>query len=277
MQVVSVHRFPFVTTYCTKRSGGVCVLAIPARPSLSSSVYHTKLVTKAKMPYSLKGRNVLVTGGSRGLGALVCEKFAAEGANVAINYASSKERAEELAKKVESHGVKAVCIQADVEVPEDNARLVKQTVELLGGLDVIVANAAWTRFANFGDLHDLSLEEWNKCWACNVMSHIQILQVAKPIFDKNEEGGAYIMTSSIAGITASGSSMAYSVTKAAGLHMMRCLVASQGPKIRINAVLPGLLLTEWGLRYGEERIQLLKDKAKLNDVVCQTSYSDGHG
>lgn len=222
------------------------------------------------MPYSLKGRNVLVTGGSRGLGALVCEKFAAEGANIAINYMSSKDRAEELAKKVESHGVKAVCIQADAEKPEDNVRLVKETKESLGGLDIIIANAGWTRFAGFGDLHDLSLEEWNKCWQCNVMAHLQLLQVAKPIFDENEEGGVYIITSSVAGIRPSGSSMGYSVTKAAALHMIRCMVATQGPKLRINAVLPGLLLTEWGLRYSEERVNQMKDKAMLKDVVCDS-------
>lgn len=220
------------------------------------------------MPYSLKGRNVLVTGGSRGLGALVCEKFAAEGANIAINYNASKDRAEELAKKVESHGVKAVCIQADAEKPEDNVRLVKETVEQLGGLDIVIANAGWTRFAKFGDLNDLSPEEWNKCWQCNVMSHIQLLQVVKPIFDKNQDGGAYIFTSSIAGIRASGSSLGYAVTKAAALHLMKCLVSTQGPKIRINAVLPGLLLTEWGLRYSEERVNMMKEKAPLKNVVC---------
>lgn len=70
------------------------------------------------------------------------------------------------------------------------------------------------------------------------------------------------------GVSTGGSSMGYSVTKAAGLHLMRCLAATQGPKIRFNAVLPGLLLTEWGLRYSEERVNALKDKAVLKDVVC---------
>ena len=65
----------------------------------------------------------------RGLGALICEKFAAEGANIAINYASSKDRAEDVAKKVESMGVKAIVIQADCGVAEDNARLVKETID----------------------------------------------------------------------------------------------------------------------------------------------------
>lgn len=63
--------------------------------------------------------------------------------------------------------------------------------------------------------------------------------------------------------------MGYSVTKAAGLHLMKCLAATQGPKIRINAVLPGLLLTEWGLRYGNDRINFLKERAALKQEVRQ--------
>lgn len=141
--------------------------------------------------------------------------------------------------------MKAICIQADCGVPEDNTRLVRETIEGLGGLDIIIANAGWTRFADFANLNDLSLEEWNKCWACNVMAHLQLLQAAGPTFNANEEGGAYIITSSIAGVATTGSSMGYSVTKAAGLHLMKCMAATQGPKLRINAILPGLLLTEW--------------------------------
>jgi NAD(P)-dependent dehydrogenase (short-subunit alcohol dehydrogenase family) len=72
-----------------------------------------------------------------------------------------------------------------------------------------------------------------------------LLRAALPTFNANAEGGAFIVTSSVAGIAASGSSMPYSVTKAAGLHLVKCLATTQGPKIRVNAVLPGLLLTEW--------------------------------
>lgn len=70
------------------------------------------------MPYSLKGRNVLVTGGSRGLGALICEKFAAEGANIIVNYNQSAEKAAEVAEKVGKHRVKTAIIQAVCISPE---------------------------------------------------------------------------------------------------------------------------------------------------------------
>jgi NAD(P)-dependent dehydrogenase (short-subunit alcohol dehydrogenase family) len=64
-------------------------------------------------------------------------------------------------------------------------------------------------------------------------------------FNANPEGGVFIITSSIAGVTAGGSSMPYAVTKAAQLHLMLCLASTQGPKVRVNAVLPGWLDTEW--------------------------------
>lgn len=76
------------------------------------------------------------------------------------------------------------------------------------------------------------------------------------------------MTSSVAGKSLSGSSMAYSVTKAAQIHLMKCLANTQGPKVRVNAVLPGLLLTDWGNLYGEERINNLKKQAALQQEVC---------
>jgi NAD(P)-dependent dehydrogenase (short-subunit alcohol dehydrogenase family) len=72
-----------------------------------------------------------------------------------------------------------------------------------------------------------------------------LLREALPTFNANPDGGVFLMTSSIAGVNVRGASMPYSVTKAAQLHLMRCLAGTQGPKIRVNAVLPGLLLTEW--------------------------------
>ncbi|TFA98353.1 hypothetical protein CCMA1212_009838 [Trichoderma ghanense] len=226
------------------------------------------------MPYSLKGRNVLVTGGSRGLGAVICKKFAEEGANIAINYFSNADAAQEVADSLQQYSVKTFIVQGDAEKREDNVRVVQETVKNLGGLDIIIANAGWTKMSPFADLHALTDEEWNRCWAGNVMSHLQLMQEAAPIFNANPDGGVYLITSSIAGASQSGSSMAYSVTKAAGLQLMKNLAYTQGPKIRVNAVLPGLLLTEWtltsfaqGRLFPEEVIEGYKRISTLRDVV----------
>jgi NAD(P)-dependent dehydrogenase (short-subunit alcohol dehydrogenase family) len=90
-----------------------------------------------------------------------------------------------------------------------------------------------------------------------------LFREALPTFNANPEGGVFLITSSVAGTSLSGSSMAYSVTKAAQLHLMRALAKTQGSKVRVNAVLPGLLLTEWGLKYSPEMIEAIKDMAAL--------------
>lgn len=93
------------------------------------------------MPYNLKNRNVLVTGSSRGLGAVISEKFALEGANVAINYANDKTAADELVQKLKAHGTKIVALKADCGVIDEINHLVNETIKELGGLDVLIGNA----------------------------------------------------------------------------------------------------------------------------------------
>ena len=141
------------------------------------------------------------------------------------------------------------------------------TLADLGGLDIVVANAGWTRFSAFADLDALSDAEWDRCWRTNVLGVKSLIASAMPAFEGNEEGGVVLVTSSIAGRTIGGSSMAYSVTKAAQLHLVKCVAKTQGSKVRCNAVLPGLLLTEWGLEYGEERIEELRQAAVLKREV----------
>lgn len=144
---------------------------------------------------------------------------------------------------------------------------VQHTLTTFGGLDIIIGNAGWTRFSEFADLDSMSYDEWDKCWRTNVTGQHQLLKEALPTFKANADGGVFIITSSIAGRSIAGSSMPYSVTKAAQLHLMKCLAQTQGPKVRVNAVLPGLLLTDWGNTYGEERIAELKRRAVLGKEV----------
>ena len=149
----------------------------------------------------------------------------------------------------------------------DCARCVQETIKALGGIDVVVGNAGWTKFTDFSDMDAMSEAEWDRAWAVNVKGNHALLKEALPTFRENAEGGVFLITSSIAAISLGGSSMAYSVTKAAQVHMMKCLANTQGEKVRINAVLPGLLLTDWGNLYGEERLAMLKDRAVLKKEV----------
>lgn len=215
------------------------------------------------MPYALKGRNVLVTGGSAGLGEVVSLAFAKEGANVAVNYFNRLEPAQKVVSECEKHGVKAVSVKGDMCDTSECRRVVFETIKQLGGIDIVISNAGWTRFSDFSDLDSMAEDEWDKCWAANVKAPLALLKAAKDTFESNPEGGVFISTGSIAAVSQAGSSMPYAVTKAAQLQLIKCLGATQGPKIRVNTVLPGLLLTEWGRKYSEEKIEASKSAAAL--------------
>jgi NAD(P)-dependent dehydrogenase (short-subunit alcohol dehydrogenase family) len=132
---------------------------------------------------SLKDKTILITGGARGLGAATARSFAAEGANIAINYLSAASRAESLAEELRNkYNVSVITLQGDVGKEEECNRLVKETLEGLGRIDVIISNAVskfsweagerylierrdkqgWTKFSDFGDLNALTEEEWDK-------------------------------------------------------------------------------------------------------------------
>lgn len=158
----------------------------------------------------------------------------------------------------------------------DCVKCIQETIKAFGGLDGIIGNTGWTKFTNFSDLDAMTEAEWDKCYAVNVKGMHALMKEALPTFQKNAEGGFFIITSSVAAKSIAGSSMAYSVTKAAQVHLMKCLAKVCGEKARINAVLPGLLLTDWGNLYGEERINDLKNAAALKKETelgdCADAY-----
>ncbi|KAL8674955.1 MAG: hypothetical protein Q9168_000658 [Polycauliona sp. 1 TL-2023] len=222
------------------------------------------------MPYSLKGRNVLITGASRGLGALLAEKFAAEGCHIAINYNASQDRALQVAEKIRNtYHCNAIVVKGDQGVLAECENTVQETIDRLGGLDILVSNAGWTKMSTFGDLDALSEEEWDR-------GNLHLFRKALPTLNANPEGGVFLLTSSIAGIGPQGSAMAYSVSKAAGeaTALRRRLHVLTGPKVRVNAICPGLLLTDWGQTFPPERIQGSKDKAVLKQETDLDDCAD---
>ncbi|KAJ4396880.1 hypothetical protein N0V93_001102 [Gnomoniopsis smithogilvyi] len=228
----------------------------------------------------------LVTAGSAGLGAAVAELFARNGMRVAINYHGNAQRAEDLVGKLKSIStlvpkegrVDYHAIKADLSVRTDVERLVKETMSAMcpdsskPQLDVVFSNGGWTRMTNLMDLEEAMVDDdWDRCFTMNVKSHLWLLYAAKPYLEAgySEKDGAssFITTASLAGVKVSGSSLAYSVTKAAQLQLAKGLAMIAAPKIRVNSVSPGLLLTEWGLKFPPERIKAMQEASKLKRIA----------
>lgn len=220
------------------------------------------------MTLQLKNKVALVTGGSAGLGAAVASQLAAEGVHVAINYNHSEERATNLAQHLSSKfGIKTITLRGDMFDKSVGSELVDETVRRLGGLDIVISNAGWTKIVPYDDLDALDDELWDGCFNVNVKAHFFLFKAAKKIFDTNKDGGTFIVSASVAGRIVYGSSIPYAVSKAALIHLVRMLAKTQGPKVRTHAVCPCLLLTEWGQRFSPERIEQTKQISPINSLA----------
>lgn len=104
-----------------------------------------------------------------------------------------------------------------------------------------------------------------RCFLYNVKSHLWLLHAAKDELEKSE--GAFITTASVAGIKPSGSSLPYAVSKSAAIHLSKSLAVICSPKIRVNSVSPGLLLTDWGMSFGPEKIEAATNATKLKRLA----------
>ncbi|KAF7561101.1 hypothetical protein G7046_g3031 [Stylonectria norvegica] len=221
---------------------------------------------------------ILVTAGSAGLGASVSRLFARHGFCVVINYHSNSARAAKLvaelrAAKPENNEAYSA-IKADLASRSDVERLVEETYHLMGRIDIVFSNGGWTMFRDTTSIDDNTFDEdWDQAFTINVKSHVWLLRAARKHLDESE--GAFITTSSIAGVRGMGSSLAYSATKAAQIHMVKGLACMVAPKIRVNSVSPGLLQTDWAERFSDEQKQShlqgtkLKRFVELDDVAEQ--------
>jgi 3-oxoacyl-[acyl-carrier protein] reductase len=183
----------------------------------------------------LAGKVALVTGGSRGIGAAIARRLAADGAAVAITYASSPAKAEDVVRAIESVNGKAIAIQADSGDADAVKSAVAQTVKVLGGLDILVNNAGILTFA---PIDDSSLEDLDRMLAVNVRGLFVATQEAARHM---HEGGRIIMIGSINSdfVPVPGGS-AYALTKGAVASFTRGLARDLGPRgITVNNIQPG--------------------------------------
>ena len=188
----------------------------------------------------LSGKRALVTGGSRGIGAAIALALAQKGADVAITYERSADRAAEVVRAIEQTGRRGLAIQADSAHPASGKAAVDATVQALGGLDILVNNAG---IAHQGLLEDIALADIDALLNVNVRGAVLVAQAAIPHL---QEGGRIILLgSSLSERVPFGGVTMYSVTKSAQVALTRGLARELGPRgIRVNAVNPGLIETE---------------------------------
>jgi ketoreductase RED2 len=193
----------------------------------------------------LDGRVAVVTGSSSGIGEATARRLAALGANVVVNSSSSVAAGEAVAASLPTE---SVYVRADISDQAQGQSLIDATIERFGRLDVLVNNAGWTTVVPHGDLDALTDEIFRKTFDVNVFGTWWLTKAAMPHLRASDDG-CVVMVTSVAGLRPVGSSVAYSMTKAALNQLTKLLAKSCGP-VRVNAVAPGLVETPWTADWG---------------------------
>ena len=204
----------------------------------------------------------LVTGSSRGIGAAVAERFAADGHDVVVNYHSSADAAAETAATVRDHGQQAAVVQADVSDPDDAARLVDAAVEDLGGLDHVVNNAGIDQHVY---TESLDPADFDRVMDVNVNSVFNVTKAALPhLRDSDAEPTPSVTNvSSILAYTGAPIEVHYAGSKGALLSVTKSHARDFAPDIRVNAVAPGHVETDMTSDRSEEEAAAEKERIPM--------------
>ena len=189
----------------------------------------------------LNGAVAVVTGGNGGLGQRICHALAQEGAHVAVMYARSRDQAEGVVSELKSrYQINARAFACDITDGAAIDRLAGEVTEAFGRLDILVNDAAYNISIPFSDLDNLTLEEWNKIMAVNLTGPMRLTKAVAPLM-KAQGRGRIVNIASVAGLSPTGSSIAYAVSKAGLIHLTRCMAVALAPETLVNCVAPGLL------------------------------------
>jgi len=203
----------------------------------------------------LQGKVAIVTGASKGIGAGIAKQLASEGATVVVNYSSSKQGADKVVKEITANGGKAVAIQGDLSRQGDIERLFAETKKQFGKLDILVNNAG---VYEFQPLENVNAEHFHRQFDLNVLGLVLASKEAAKYIDG--DGGSIINISSIASTAAPATASVYSATKGAVDTITKSLAKELGPrKIRVNAINPGMVMTEGVQTAGFDQSEFRKD------------------
>ena len=195
----------------------------------------------------LDGKVAIVTGAAVGIGRAIAVAYGREGAKVVVNYSKSKGEAEETAGLVKKVGAEPLVIQADVAQDAQAKAMVARTLDRFGRIDILVNNAGITAFVDFPDLDALTDDVWDRLYSVNVKGTFFCCRAVVTAMRKQGRG-RIINLASVAGIWPQGSSIAYSTSKAAVIHLSKCLARTLAPEIQVNVIAPGFIAdTRWNV------------------------------
>jgi len=194
----------------------------------------------------LNGKVAVVTGASKGIGAGIAKHFAAEGAAVIVNYASSKTDADKVVDEITKHGGKAVAVQGNVAKKAEVEKLFSAAEKAFGKIDILVNNAGVYEFV---PLEEVSEQQFHRMFDTNVLGMLLATQEALKHF--NSDGGSIINIGSLASSLTPPTAVVYNATKGAVDAITRTLAKELGPKkIRVNSINPGMVITEGAVAGG---------------------------
>jgi len=220
----------------------------------------------------------VVTGSSSGIGAATVRLYAGRGWNVVVNGARDVDAAEAVAGECRALGAEAIVVRADVAADADCRRLASEVEQRFGRVDVLVNNAGTTKFVAAKDLDGLDADDFHRIYGVNVIGAFQMVRALEPMLAR-DPGGAIVNVSSIASIMGAGSSLAYMASKGALNALTVGLARSLAPRVRVNAIAPGLVETPWmrnglGSERYEQTVQAYRARAALDAVVSPEDVAE---
>jgi len=228
------------------------------------------------MNHTLQHKRALITGGSRGIGAAIVQRFAREGANVALTYVSNPDRANQTAEAAKALGVRALAIQADSANPDDVVAAVEQTVREFGGIDILVNSAG---IASMAPIDAFSLQDFDRTVAINVRAVFVATQAA---VKHMKEGGRIINIGSCnAERMPFAGGAVYAMSKAALVGLVKGLARDLGPLgITVNNIQPGPVDTDMNPAHGDFAEMLKKQMAlprysTADEIAAMVAYLAG--
>jgi 3-oxoacyl-[acyl-carrier protein] reductase len=220
---------------------------------------------RQRLTMDLKNKVALVTGGGTGIGKAACIALAARGATVVVNYSRSQSDTDETAQTIKNAGGQAITVQANVSQDGEVREMVNAIVQQFETVDLLVNNASITRHIPLDDLEAVTEEAWDELYAVNVKGMFYCARAVTPLM-KQKKQGAIVNVGSIAGLTGSGSSLPYAVSKAAVHGLTKSLARALAPEIRVCSVVPGAVATRWWAGR-EERMQQLSQHLLLQRIA----------